>query len=459
MSYEYFCNNLENNYKNVTIIRPGDSLYDDARQVYNRMHDLYPLIIIRTMNRLALKEIISFATLNDIELAIRGGGHHIAGFGSTQGGILLDLSPYNDIIIDEANQIVRISPGARLSDVDLALCPRGYVIPTGTVSDTGIAGLTLGGGIGWLLGTHGFTCENLVGADVLLATGVVVKAEDPGNEDLLWSLRGGGGNFGIVLEFRFQLSKLPEVYCGTIDIPDKHIETSLSKLIAYLENHCPMNLVVAPFLQHDKSNGESRLSIDFCLSDSNDQSELYTLEDHLGPLIKHTFLTDDFVLWQSWSDDRFSQPMRGYWKSICLDVMEHDVAHRLLDCIKNAPGQNCSITIEHLNPSNRKCKPAESALPITTKSFGILFSARWPSAGDDQTNICWVKDSSTSLADNRKFSSYSNYTLNEDKNSKSIFSDNGRLIRAKKKYDPNNLFRRNHNILAKPTSEQRSDIS
>src|SRR5438128_3254149 len=165
-----FGNTLLSKYEDVSVIFPGDSTYEEARQVYNRMHDLYPLMIIRTMNRSALRELVSFVAFNDIELAIRGGGHHIAGFGSTQGGILLDFSPYRDVVIDEVKGIASIFPGARLSDVDHALCQRGYVIPTGTVSDTGIAGLTLGGGIGWLLGTLGFTCENLVGADVLLAT-------------------------------------------------------------------------------------------------------------------------------------------------------------------------------------------------------------------------------------------------------------------------------------------------
>lgn len=446
MDLVHFCCTLSNNYKNVEIILPKDNMYEEARQIYNRMHNLYPAMIIRTLNRSALKEVVSFAKLNNLELAIRGGGHHIAGFGSTQGGILVDFSPYNEVVIDEKNGQACISPGARLRDVDHTLCKRGYVIPTGTVSDTGIAGLTLGGGIGWLLGTLGFTCENLTGADVLLATGDIVRAEEPGHEDLLWSLRGGGGNFGIVLEFRFKLSRLPQVYCGTLDIPEAEIECVLGKLFSYLDNHCPSNLVVAPVLLRTEDKGVL-LSIDFCLSDSIDQSEIRKFEQFLGPKVKHNLLTKDYLEWQSWSDDRFSQPMRGYWKSVCPDGMGRDVAKWLLEWVKKTPGPNCSITIEHLNPARRINATEESALPITTLRYGILFSARWSSSDDDPEYVSWVKGASNSLLINRSLPSYSNYALDENNPDSNMFATSKKkLLRTKKKYDPNNVFRRNHNI-------------
>src|SRR5207253_8018331 len=155
------------------------------------------------------------------------------------------------------------------------------------------------------------------GADVLLATGDVVRAEDPGHEDLLWALRGGGGNFGVVLEFRYTLSKLPTVYCGTIEVFDSEIKDVFDNLIAYLDKYCPSNLVVAPVFQYIADAGGCRLTIDFCLSDSADLLEIKALEVYLGPTIKHVFMTNDYVSWQSWSDGRFSQPMRGYWKSVC----------------------------------------------------------------------------------------------------------------------------------------------
>ncbi|MGX1174348.1 FAD-binding protein [Pseudomonas sp. R151218B TE3479] len=450
MNHRYFGDALISKYEDITIIFPDDSAYEKTRQVYNRMHDLYPSMIIQTLNRAALKEIVSFVTANGIELAIRGGGHHIAGFGSTQGGILLDFSPFNDIVIDGIHKIARVQPGARLKDVDDALCQHGYVIPTGTVSDTGIAGLTLGGGIGWLLGKYGYTCENLVGADVLLATGALVRAEDPGHEDLLWALRGGGGNFGIVLEFRYKLSRLPSVYCGTLEFTGNDVEAALSDLFKYLDNHCPSNLVVAPILHRHKNSMECMLSIDFCLSDSIDYSEIKNLEECLSQTIKHTYLTNDFLTWQSWSDERFAQPMRGYWKSVCPEIMGENISHLLTDWQKKIPGPNCSVMIEHLNPSRREKSGVESALSIKTMNYGILFSARWTSSCDDAKYVSWVKSAASSITGAARALSYSNYTLDEENTQFSVFSNSdNRLSFTKKKYDPLNVFRRNHNITKK----------
>jgi hypothetical protein len=447
MNDRYFGDTLKNKYEGVSIIFPDDSAYEQARHVYNRMHDLYPSMIIQTLNRSALKEIVNFVALNNIELAIRGGGHHIAGFGSTQGGILLDFSSFNDVVIDENHQSVRVSPGARLNDVDHILCQKGYVIPTGTVSDTGIAGLTLGGGIGWLLGTYGFTCENLIGADVLLASGLIVRAEEPGHEDLLWALRGGGGNFGVVLEFRYKLSKLPSVYCGTVEFSDNDIENALGNLFNYLDNHCPSNLVIAPVLHRLENAKRRMLSIDFCLSDSIDHSEIKHLETCLSQTIKHTYLTSDFLAWQSWSDERFAEPMRGYWKSACLENAKKNMPQLLMEWMEKVPGPNCSVMIEHLNPSRRQKPGVESALPITTENYGVLFSARWTSPCDDINYVNWVKSAANSIISTTESLSYSNYTLDDKNSSTSVFSSSDdRLALTKRKYDPANVFRRNHNI-------------
>lgn len=447
MDFRSFGITLLSKFEGVSIIFPEDSAYEAVRQVYNRMHNLYPSMIIRTLNQSALKELVRYVALNDVELAIRGGGHHIAGFGSTQGGILLDFSIYRDVAIDEAKGVASVSPGARLGDVDQILCQKGYVIPTGTVSDTGIAGLTLGGGIGWLLGTYGFTCESLVGADVLLASGDIVRAEDPGHENLLWALRGGGGNFGIVLEFRYGLSELPSVYCGTIEVFDKDIEGALNSLVVYLDKHCPPNLVVAPVLQNMGLDRGCCLSIDFCLSGSEDHMEIIRLEEYLGLPQKHIFLTSDFVSWQSWSDERFAQPMRGYWKSVCPDMPGEETWLSLLKWIERVPGSNCSITIEHLNPSRRPEKLVESALPIVEKNYGILFSARWLAPGDDLEYVSWVRDAVESITSRQGYSSYSNYTFEGENNDQTVrLIERDRLLQTKQKYDPSNVFRRNHNI-------------
>ena len=155
----------------VTLITPESSSYEDARLVYNRMHDCYPELIIRTMDLTAIRAVMQFAFSHQIVLAIRGGGHHIGGFGTCDKGIVLDFSPFKDIHIDSENHIATVDPGVTLGELDHALSAAGFIVPTGTVSQTGLAGLTLGGGIGWLIGKYALTCDQLCGADVLLADG------------------------------------------------------------------------------------------------------------------------------------------------------------------------------------------------------------------------------------------------------------------------------------------------
>ncbi|KRP61021.1 FAD-dependent oxidoreductase [Pseudomonas orientalis] len=434
--------------ESVELLFPGEPGYDEGRQVYNRIHDLHPLVIVRSLNQAVIRAVLKVVADNQLELAIRGGGHHIAGFGSTEGGVLLDFSPFNGVQLDMLLGIARVQPGARLRDVDTELCPQGYVVPTGTVSDTGIAGLTLGGGIGWFVGTLGFTCDNLVGADVMLASGEVVRAEDPLHHDLLWGLRGGGGNFGVVLEFRYRLSKLPKVYCGSITVASHDVSRVLPQLAAYMEQVCPANLVLAPVFTQSAESNQYLLSIDFCLSNYQSMDAIKALETALNLAGSHKFITDDFREWQGWFDERFQPPMRGYWKSVCLDEFNSRTMDTLLTAASCMPGERCSITVEHLNKSRRLAETSDSAFPLKSRGYGILFSARWAEAEDDITFVHWVKSAALELAGSEEVSSYSNYSL-ADSSSRTTFSgsDNERLISIKMRYDANNIFRRNHNII------------
>lgn len=435
------------NYESVELLSYGDTGYDEARQVYNRMHDLKPLLIVRTQNSIAIRKVLKLVTKHKLELAIRGGGHHIAGFGSTDGGILLDFSGFNGVQIDSLQGIARIEPGARLRDVDMALCPRGYVIPTGTVSDTGIAGLTLGGGIGWLVGSLGFTCDNLIGADVMLATGEIIRAEEPQHRDLLWALRGGGGNFGVVLEFRYRLSSLPNVYCGYISVHHKEVPRVLIQLVEYMDKYCPANLVLAPVFTINENSRQFSLSIDFCLCNYQDISIIETLENILGLAGTHQYVTNDFRIWQTWFDRKFQPPMRGYWKSICTDDLNKDTINMLLTAAASMPSTQCSITIEHLNKNRRTVNSEYSFFPIKSKNYGVLFSARWSDKKNDQSFVNWVKKSALVLENKNENSSYSNYSL-FDTQSRMVLLDNDyeRLLNIKERYDEDNLFNRNHNI-------------
>ncbi len=433
-------------FASVDVIAPDDPRYPNARLIYNRMHDDYPALIVRTLTVDAIRSILAFVAEEQVVLAIRGGGHHIGGFGTCHQGIVLDFSVFKGIEIDHEQQLVSVEPGCCLGELDATLSAAGYIVPTGTVSETGLAGLTLGGGIGWLIGQYGLTCDQLVGADVLLADGRMVKAEDPEHRQLLWALRGGGGNFGIVLKFRYQLHPLPTTHCGMGLVDWEHCLSVMRVLLPYLNDQCPSSMTVAPiFVKNDR--GESHLRIDFCCANgtTDDVLQLMSLSKH----IHWTAVKEwNFVEWQRAFDQAFLPPMRGYWKAVYLDTLSIAIIETLCEVFLQSSSPRCSILIEHLHGAFKHRDQDSSAFPLRDKNFGILFSLRWEAADEDAEQIRWVKESFSKIDPMGISSTYVNYTNADDKRAVNtlLLSSLSAIAEVKALYDPTNLFRRNHNV-------------
>lgn len=430
----------------VELIGRSDLRYETARLIYNRFHDLHPAALVRTKDAPSVAEMLRFAIDQGVPIAIRGGGHHIAGFGSCEGGVVLDFSPFREVTIDSSTGIVEVEPGARLGDVDHRLNPHGLVLPTGTVSETGIAGLTLGGGIGWLVGYYGLTCDQLVGADVILANGEQVRAEDPDHADLLWALRGGGGNFGVVTRLRYQPRVLPTCITGSAVVSLQHAAATLERTLAFLENSCPRELTVAPVL-YRSSTGEPILSVDFCLAGADEQI-LHSLEGAVGLASWSIHRNADYIAWQSAFDGLFQPPMRGYWKSWYGSRLTRADIGALVDTFACAPTGKSAILIEHLHGAFNDTGIDTSSFPLRWARFGVLLSARWPDSAQDNIAINWVQESFSRLDPKGTSGAYSNYTASDDPRAIQTFGSElaTRLRTIKSHYDPQNVFRRNHNL-------------
>lgn len=414
------------------VILPTDAQYDVARQVYNRIHNPRPVALVRTLDPDLIFDFACHCAEHGLPLAVRGGGHHIGGGSGGDKGVVLDFSGFRQVNYCSDTRICSVQPGARLADIDRELARHGRVIPTGTVSDTGIAGLTLGGGIGWLCGPLGLTCDHLIGADVLLRDGRVVRAEAQEYSELLWALRGGGGA-GIVLEMRFRTAPLPKIATGSI-ILDRAIVENLAKLFGYLSTRCPRELTVAPVLARTPVGG-TRLVIEYC-STGEDRPGFAELLD-LFPEGTHSPFSGSFVQWQSHIDADFLPPMRGYWKACHMKQATDEVASKLAAVISEAPSARCSVLIEHLHGAFSEVHEDTSAFPLRAARVGVLFAARWPEAEKDQAHIGWVRDGYSRLDPKNGHPVYANYATAGDRRAASAFSPESqqRLCSLRSMYD------------------------
>lgn len=429
----------------VVLIKPTDEQYPSLRLVYNRMHDCYPGLIVHTMDVDALRLIMAFAFEHDIVLAIRGAGHHIGGFGTCNDGIVLDFSSFKTIHVDSDKNIASVAPGVCLGELDKTLNGLGYIIPTGTVSETGVAGLTLGGGIGWLTGKYGLTCDQLCAADVLLADGQLIHVDATNHSDLLWALRGGGGNFGIVLNFIYTLNPLPKTVCGMGMVSWDNVARVMSDLIQYLTK-CPQSMTIAPVFTKDKQ-GKPSLRIDFCCADGTDEdvSQLLSLSKLVGWSEVREW---EFAAWQKEFDAAFMPPMRGYWKAAYLETITSEIIKKLCDAFEHSPSPRCSILLEHLHGQFKQYGQSTSAFPLRHCNFGILLTARWEEIENDAENISWVRQSFNEIDPQGMTGTYLNYTSADDKRAVDslLAGTMSQIVNIKSIYDPHNYFKRNHNV-------------
>ena len=440
-----------------SLIDENNAFYDEARKVWNAMIDRRPGLIVRCADAADVVAAVRFARDHGLLVSVRGGGHNIAGNALCDGGLVIDLSQMKSVQVDPAMQKAWVEPGATLADVDKQTQAFGLALPTGINSTTGISGLTLGGGFGWISRKLGLTIDNLLSADVVTADGELKHASQTENPDLFWALRGGGGNFGVVTAFEFQLHKLgPQVLSGLIIHPFEHAETVLKGYRQALdaapdELTCWAVLRQAPPLPFlpTEWHGKEVLALALChCGDIEEAQREASGLRAIGKPIVDVVAPHAFVDWQQALDPLLAPGARNYWKSHDFTELPDPAIQVLTDAVRKLPGPECEIFIGHVGGAAGRVATDATAFPQRSSHYVMNVHARWREPEQDRSCIEWARNIFEATKPYAVGTAYINF-MPEDKSDRveSAYGGNyRRLAEVKRRYDPQNLFRVNQNV-------------
>lgn len=438
------------------LIQQGDTQYEELRKVWNGAIDKHPLAIIVCESEQDVVAAVKFANKNNLSISIRGGGHHLAGLAVCDDGLMIDLSNMRNVQVDEQRRVALVQGGATLADVDGETQKYGLATPTGTVSETGIAGLALAGGMGYLRGKYGLTSDNIVGVNIVTAEGELLHANQESNPDLFWAVRGGGGNFGVVTSFEFQLHPVgPEVLGIDVmyDFDDaKEVVVKAQEYLRHSSDDVSFNLTVmqlppAPFLPEFLHN-KKVVAVSGMYAGDAEQGlqEIQPLRELAKPIVDQTGKIP-FVELQKKLDPMVQNHIPVYGTSLYFSELTEEVMDILINKIENAPTPAILVQLWALGGEMNRISPAKTPFAIRDAQFILLVDAM---AMNGEEELCqkWVDSIySGMLSYSYKKSSYLNAMEVDDEVTKSAYQENyNRLLEIKKKYDPRNLFRHNHNI-------------
>ena len=440
------------------LIGKRDTGYDASRALWNGMVDRRPAVIIQARDIHDIQLAVTFARDNDLLLAVKSGGHQIAGHAVADDALLLDLSQMRNIDVDTDKATARVEPGCLLSDVDQETQLYGLAVPLGINSTTGVAGLTLGGGFGWLTGKHGLTIDNLLSAEVVCADGVVRIASRTQNADLFWAIRGGGGNFGVVASFAFTLHPVgPEVLSGLIVHPiadARHLLQTYRSLCMVAPDELTVWAVMRqapplPFIP-EAWHGKEVLIFAACYAGDmrEGQEALRQLRD-LGNPIADVIGPHSYTDWQQAFDPLLTPGARNYWKSNDFLQLTDEVIDSILAAVGTLPDPQSEVFIAHLGGAMTRVNPASTPFPQRNRHFVMNVHTRWTDTSRDESCIAWARKLYDQTATHAAGSVYVNFMPSDDdgRMTEAYGSNIDRLRQIKAKYDSKNLFRLNHNIL------------
>jgi FAD/FMN-containing dehydrogenase len=442
------------------LIRPGDAAYDERRRVWNGMIDKHPAFIVACAGTADVIATVNFAREQGLPISVRGGGHNVGGTAISDGGVVADLSPMNSVKVDPDRRTVRAEGGATLGDVDEAAQVHGLAVPSGVVPRTGVGGLTLHGGLGFLTRRFGLTCDHLVAAEVVTADGKVVIADEQSNTDLLWALRGGGGNFGVVTSFTFNAHSVgPDVWALVVMYPADKAAKILKVFREFMATAPDEMMALAIFWNtpHDESILEAArnvptVAIAGCYSGPVEQGE-----DAIRPLREiDTPLVDmsgrmPFVEVQKLFDPEYPDGRHYYWKSIYLPDLGDETVQALAGHAARRPSQISSLDIWALGGAMKRAPADRGAFMGRDEPFLLGIEANWDESVDDAANVGWAREVFDDMAQRfpatGAYLNFPGFAEEGDELLRRSYKDSfQRLQTLKAKYDPDNLFRSNLNI-------------
>jgi FAD/FMN-containing dehydrogenase len=436
---------------------PGDDGYDAARNIWNAMVDRRPGLVVRCLGAADVINAVKLARDEKLLIAVRSGGHNVAGNAVCDGGLLIDLSLMRSARVDPTSGTARVEPGATLADFDKETQAFALATPLGINSTTGIAGLTLGGGFGWTTRKFGLTIDNLISADVITTEAKLVRASEKEHQDLFWALRGGGGNFGVVTSFEFKLHPLgPEVLSGLIVHPIKKAGELLPEF-RRIANEAPDELTIwavmrkapaLPFLPAEW-HGKEVLIFAACYSgDIKDGEKAVQGLRALGKPIVDVISPHQFTAWQAAFDPLLSAGARNYWKSHDFADLPDAAIKVILDAVRTLPSPECEVFIAHVGGAMARVPASATAWPSRDAHFVMNAHARWREEAQDSACIAWARRLFDASAPFAAGSVYINFMPGDesDRVEKAYGPNYRRLTEIKRRYDPDNLFRMNQNI-------------
>ncbi|HEX6762081.1 MAG TPA: FAD-binding oxidoreductase [Gaiellaceae bacterium] len=430
---------------------PDAEGYDDARRVHNGLIDRRPALIARCRNTADVADAIRFARAHGLEVCVRGGGHNVAGRAVADDALMIDLSPMRGIRVDPAARTVRAQGGVLWRELNRETAAHGLAVTGGAISTTGIAGLTLGGGLGWLMAKHGLAADNVIGIELVKADGSIVDVTADSDPDLFWALRGGGGNFGVAASFEYRLHPLTTVVGGLIAHP-VDVAPELLRFYRDAVAGASDDLTVFAALVHAPDGSGHKLAAMMVFHTGTPEAaerDLAPFEEWGSPLVVEVGPMP-YPVMNTLLDDGYPTGSLNYWLSSFTAGITDDLIGVMVDRFQTVPSPMSAILLEHFHGAVCRIGVEESAVPHREPGWNLLLPSVWLDPADTDANVAWTRQAHAALAPHLTERRWLNY-LGDDQGDDAIRGAYGpnydRLVAVKRKHDPENVFHHNHNIV------------